>query len=177
MEFTLDEATAVLERTPVILAAWLAALPEAWLKADEGPDTFSPRDVLGHLIGGEETDWIPRARMILEKGTGRTFEPFDRFGFRRHAEQPVMTLLETFAGMRAANLETLRSWKLGTAELSRRGLHPDFGEVTLRQLLATWVVHDLGHLGQIARVMSKRYAGEVGPWHAYLPVLHPRTRT
>ncbi len=169
------EAAAVLERTPAILVAWLRGLPEAWLDArTEGPESFSPRDVLGHLIGGERTDWIPRARIILEHGEARAFDPFDRFAFRREGEgRPVEALLDEFARLRAANLDTLRGLQLTAADLERRGRHPDasIGLVTLGQLLSTWVVHDLSHLGQIARVMGKRYAEAVGPWKAYLPML------
>ena len=171
--FDLTEATAILARTPAILDAWLRGLPDAWLDArTEGPETFSPRDVLGHLIGGERTDWIARARMILEQGEHATFTPFDRFAFRREtagAELPV--LLETFASLRRDNLRTLGDWRLTPQDLTRSGRHPDLGPVTLGQLLATWVAHDLGHLGQVARVMAKRYGDAVGPWKAYLPVL------
>ncbi len=168
-----DEAQAVLARTPAILDDWLRGLPAVWLDArPEGPESFAPRDVLGHLIGGERTDWIPRARMILEQGEAAVFEPFDRFAFRREvAEAPLEGLLDTFARLRRENLAILAGWKLTPESLAKRGRHPDFGPVTLAQLLATWVAHDLGHLGQIARVMAKRYRQEVGPWEQYLPIL------
>lgn len=168
------EATAILVRTPAILDAWLRGLPETWLDArTEGPESFSPRDVLGHLIGGERKDWIARSRMILERGDSETFTPFDRVGFRREIEQMTLDqLLAAFTALRRQNLATLAGWKLGPADLAKRGRHPDFGSVTLGQLLSTWAVHDLGHLGQVARVMAKRYKAEVGPWETYLPVLN-----
>ena len=172
--FALGEALALLERTPPALDAWLRGAPEAWLDArTEGPESFSPRDVLGHLIGGERTDWIPRARIILQHGESRPFDPFDRFAFKREAGKPIGSLLDEFARLRRDNLAALRDLQLAPADLDRRGRHPDasFGPVTLRQLLATWVVHDLSHLAQVARVMGKRYADDVGPWRAYLPML------
>lgn len=172
-DFDLDEACAVLERTPAVLRAWLLDLPDSWLHATEGPDTWSPFDVTGHLIDGEETDWIPRARIILAQGSNRRFVPFDRFRhLERNAGRPVAALLDELGVLRADNLATLRSWRLGEAQLALSGEHPELGRVTLQQLLATWVAHDLGHIAQIGRVMAKRYAGEVGPWQAYLPVLH-----
>jgi hypothetical protein len=170
--FDPTEALAVLERTPAVLRAWLAHLPEAWLTADEGPDTFSPLEVLGHLIHGERTDWMPRTRMILEHGTSRTFEPFDRFAHRRDfVGWPAARLLDELTRLRTANLEALRALRITGADLNREGQHPDLGTVTLRALLATWVAHDLGHLAQIARVMAKRYRDDVGPWSAYLPIM------
>jgi hypothetical protein len=172
MAFRLDEALLVLERTPALLAAWLGGLPEAWLAADEGPGTFSARDVLAHLVSGEEDDWMPRVRVVLAHGEGKAFTPFDRFAFReRFAGLSTAALLERFARLRAEGLAALRALELGPRELERRGRHPELGAVTLEQLLATWVVHDLGHLAQIARVQAKRYRAEVGPWRAYLPVL------
>lgn len=171
-EFDLADATAVLRRTPAVVRAILTDLPDAWLSATEGPDTWSPFDVLGHLIDGEETDWIPRARIILAQGPKPVFEPFDRFRhLRLNRGTPVADLLDRFARLRAANLAVLEGFRLTPVELALEGLHPDLGRVTLRQLLATWVAHDLGHVGQIVRVMAKRYAEAVGPWRAYLPVL------
>lgn len=175
MAFDLDEALAVLERTPATLRTLLADLPEGWIAADEGPDSWSPFVVVGHLIHGEKTDWIERARIIREHGTGRAFDPFDRFAqFEASRGHSLGELLDEFERRRAANLETVRGWSLSDDDLDLAGLHPELGGVTLRQLLATWVVHDLGHLAQIARVMAKRYAGEVGVWEAYLPVLGDR---
>jgi DinB superfamily len=145
---------------------------EGWARGTEGPDTFSPFDVVGHLIDGEETDWIPRARIILTQGASRRFEPYDRFRHRsRNAGRTLASLLAEFAGLRSANLDLLRSWNLSDTQLALEGEHPSLGAVTLRQLIATWVVHDLGHLAQVARVMAKQYREEVGPWVRYLPVL------
>lgn len=175
MTFELAEAAAVLERTPPTLDAWLRALPGAWLDArTEGPESFSPRDVVGHLIGGERTDWMTRVRIILDHGDARAFDPFDRFAFRRETEgKAISELLDTFAQLRRDNLAALAALKLTVADLGRRGRHPDesFGPVTLGNLLSTWVVHDLSHSAQIARVMGKRYDADVGPWKAYLPML------
>jgi hypothetical protein len=170
--FDLADAQAILERTPAVLRSWLADLPDGWLEADEGPDTFSPLEVLGHLIHGERTDWMTRARLILEHGTARAFEPFDRFAHRREfAGWSAQRLLDEFARLRAGNLADLRGLPLTEGALAHQGRHPDLGTVTLRELLATWVVHDLSHLAQIARVMAKRYGEDVGPWRAYIPIL------
>jgi hypothetical protein len=170
--FDLDDGIALLERTPAALRALLSGLSEAWITGNEGPETFSPFDNLGHLIHGERTDWIPRTRLILAQGANRTFEPYDRFAQERESEgKSVATLLDEFAALRATNIATLRSWSLSERELSLEGVHPSLGPVTLRQLLATWVAHDLGHLAQTARVMAKRHREAVGPWRAYLPIL------
>jgi uncharacterized damage-inducible protein DinB len=172
MHFELSHAMAVLERTPAALRALLGGLPEAWTAPNEGPDTFSAYDNVGHLLHGERTDWIPRARLILAQGPERRFAPYDRFAhYTESAGQPLDALLNAFADERAANLTTLRSWQLTERELALVGEHPVFGPVTLRQLLATWVAHDLGHLAQTARVLAKQYRDAVGPWRAYLPVL------
>ena len=169
----LDDVLAILARTPRVLDVQLRGLPEAWTEANEGDGTWNARNVLGHLINAEDYDWIPRARIIVEGGG--PFEPFDRFDHLAH-RVPVIDLLETFAEKRAANLDTLRAWHLGPRELARTGTHPEFGRVTLDQLLATWVVHDLDHLNQVARVLAKRYDAAVGPWKAYLSVLKDRTK-
>jgi len=172
MTFDLQAAAAQLERTPAILDAWLRGLPDDYLHANEGDGTWSPFDVLGHLIDGEETDWIPRARIILAGGADRRFVPFDRFRHRdRNPGRSVAELLDEFARWRRQNVATLRGFAIGPAELTLTGIHPEFGEVTLSQLLATWMVHDLNHLGQIARAMAKRHTDDVGPWRAYLSVL------
>jgi hypothetical protein len=172
MDFDLTTGIAVLERTPATLCALLAGLPLAWTDATEGPDTWSPYDNIGHLIHGERTDWIPRARIILAQGTERRFAPFDRSAqFRESRGKTLGTLLDELAALRAENLATLRSWKLTGAQLALSGEHPAFGAVTMRQLLATWVAHDLGHIAQVARVMAKQYREAVGPWREYLPVL------
>jgi hypothetical protein len=172
MSFNLNEAIAVLERTPAALRAMLGGLPQGYTDANEGPNTWSPFVVLGHLVHGEETDWIPRARLILEVGDREPFEPFDREAqFKRFADWSMEKLLETFALRRAASITTMKSWRLGPEDLQRKGRHPALGEVTLQQLLATWVAHDLGHIAQIARAMAKRHTEDVGPWKEHLPVL------
>lgn len=172
MELTLEQATDILRRTPAVLDAWLRGLPDDWARRDEGPETWSPFDVVGHMIHGEETDWMGRARIILNEGEARPFEPFDRFAqFEKSRGRTLDELLGRFAHLRARNLDELDSWGLTAEQLERRGRHPDLGVVTLRQLLATWVVHDLSHLAQIGRVMCRQYGEEVGPWKAYLPIL------
>jgi DinB superfamily len=171
-DFDLAEGLALLERTPAAFRALLAGLPDPWTRADEGAETFSALDNLGHLVHGERTDWIPRARIILAQGSDRRFTPFDRFAHAHDgAARSLTTLLDEFATLRRENLATLRGWSLSSAELDLMGEHPALGPVSLRQLLATWVAHDLGHLAQVARVMAKRYRTAVGPWRAYLPVL------
>lgn len=175
MTFHLAESLQLLERTPATLRALLAGLDEAWITATEGPDTFSAFDNVGHLIHGERTDWIPRARIILAQEADRTFAPYDRFAQQREsAGKTLGQLLDEFARLRAANLVVLRGLNLTERELALTGTHPALGTVTLRQLLATWTAHDLGHVAQIARVMAKRYREEVGPWRAYLPILDRR---
>jgi hypothetical protein len=172
VEFDLRVAIPVLERTPATLRTLLGGLPAAWTDANEGPDTWSPFDVVGHLIQGERTDWIPRARMILEEGRSRAFEPFDRFAQFRDSEGKTLdALLDEFGRLRAQSLATLKAWQLTDAQLALEGEHPVFGAVTLRQLLATWTAHDVSHLAQISRVMAKQYRDAVGPWRAYLPVM------
>lgn len=168
MQFDLDDAVAILERTPRVLDTLLPDLPAEWLAGNEGPETFSPFEVLGHLIHGERTDWIPRARMILARTPGARFEPFDRFGHRTESRgKSLPELLDVFRALRAGNLTTLRSWKLDDARLALRGQHPDLGPVTLAELLATWTVHDLTHLAQITRTMARQYRDAVGPWRRY----------
>jgi DinB family protein len=172
MRFELASALDILRRTPVTLRALLDGAADAWTRNTEGPDTFSPFDVVGHLIDGEETDWMPRARLILSRNPEATFTPYDRFRhYQRNRGRSLRSLLDELAGLRAANLEALAAWNLGDAELNLRATHPSLGSVTLRQLLATWVAHDLGHIAQVARVMAKQYRDEVGPWVEYLPVL------
>ncbi len=172
MNFDLDLSMDVLARTPATVQALLSGLAEPWIRGTEGPETFSPFDVVGHLIDGEETDWLPRARIILARGPDPRFEPYDRFRHReRNANRSMSSLLAEFAELRASNLELLRSWHLTPADLDLPGLHPTFERVTLRQLLAAWVVHDLEHVAQIARVMAKQYGAQVGPWAPFLPVL------
>jgi hypothetical protein len=172
MDFDLNAGIAILERTPNAFRAMLAGLSPVWTDATEGPDTWSPYIILGHLIHGERADWIARAQIILAQGEHRRFEPFDRMAQFRESEGKTLTdLLDEFAKVRAENLATLASWRLSDAQLALEGEHPAFGPVTLRQLLATWVAHDLGHIAQTARVMAKQYRDAIGPWRAYLPVM------
>jgi len=172
MEFDLAKGVAILERTPGTLRSLLSGLPPGWTEANEGPETWSPYDVLGHLLHGEHTDWLGRARIILEQGADRRFQPFDRTAmFRESQGKTLARLLDEFEQARADNLRTLAGWRLTDEQLALTGEHPVFGAVTLRQLLATWVAHDLAHLGQIARVMAKQYRDAVGPWRAYLAVM------
>lgn len=174
--FRLSDAVALLERTPATLAALLERLPPTWTAATEGAKTWSPYDVIGHLIHGERTDWIPRARHILS-GESRPFETFDREAqFRESRGKTLAELLATFADLRRRSLADLAAMRLTDGDLARTGAHPELGAVTLGQLLATWVVHDLDHVGQIARTLAKVYADAVGPWTAYLSILHDRAR-
>jgi hypothetical protein len=173
MDFDLQSAIAVLERTPSTLDALLSGLPSAWIAGNEGGDSWSPFDVVGHLIDGELTDWMARLHVILAQGANRRFEPFDRLRHReRNKGRQLGDLLTEFRHLRERNLSELRTLNLTADQLALTGVHPAFGDVTLRQLLATWVAHDLGHIQQIARVMAKQYRDAVGPWEAYLPVLH-----
>lgn len=170
--FVMDEAVAILSRTPATLDSLLRGLPEGWIGANEGGDTWSPFDVVGHLIQGERTDWMLRTKIILEHGEERAFPTFDRFAqFSASEGKTLENLLDEFAELRRDNLRELAMLKLTNTDLERRGRHPALGVVTLRQLLATWVAHDLDHLMQIARVLARQYADEVGPWRAYLRVI------
>ena len=172
MEFDLQRGVEILERTPRVLSAMLSGLPPEWIDANEGPDTWSPYVIVGHLIHGERTDWIPRAKIILAQGDERRFTPYDRFAqFQESKGKSLADLLNEFADLRARNLETLTGWNLSDEQLALQGVHPEFGPVTMRQLLATWVGHDLGHIAQTARVMAKQYRDAIGPWRAYLPVM------
>ena len=172
MKHDLQHTIALLERTPATLDTLLRDLPEAWTLGTEGTSTWSPFDVVGHLVHGERTDWIPRVKMILEFGDTRTFAPFDRRAQERDSQgKSLAQLLDDFALLRSANLDTLRAWNLQPADMERRGRHPAFGVVTLSQFLATWPAHDLTHLHQISRVMAHQYREAVGPWTAYLGVL------
>jgi hypothetical protein len=165
------ETTALLERTPAVLRALLIGLPESWTRTPDVTDGWRPRDVVGHLITGEQTDWIARTRRILEHGTSRPFDRFDRFAMlERDAAVPLDDLVERFATLRAENLATLGQLVAG-ADLDRRGRHPSLGEVTIRELLATWAVHDLDHIGQIYAGLAGAYDANVGPWRAYLGIL------
>ena len=174
--FSLDDAVAILERTPASLSALLKSLPDRWIRATEGDDTWSPYDVIGHLIHGERTDWMVRARHILG-GETRPFDPFDRTAqFTESQGKSLDELLLTFADLRRENVAALVEMNLTDSDLRRRGLYPELGDVTLEQLLATWVVHDLDHVAQIARTMAKVYTEATGPWSEYLSVLRDRQR-
>jgi len=165
MEFRLDSGLAILERTPAALSAWLGGPGEEWTHANEGPETFSPFDVVGHLVHGELTDWMPRVRRILEHGHKVPFEPFDRFAmYETSRGQSLDELLTRFADLRATNVAELSSLGLTADQLRLTGMHPRLGQVTMAELLSAWVVHDLGHLYQIARVMAHQYRSAVGPW-------------
>ncbi len=168
-----DECLPVLTATPAALDALLRGLPDAWTTATEGPGTWSPYVVLGHLIHGEKTDWIPRLEGILQYGCSQPFETFDREAqFRDSAGKSLADLLDEFRELRAANVARLRALDLQAEQLDLQGMHPAFGAVTMRQLLATWTAHDLGHIVQVSRVMAKRYKQDVGPWAAYLSVMN-----
>lgn len=172
MEHRLQDTISLLTRTPAALDAFLRDLPETWTFRNEGDNTWNAFDVVGHLIHGERTDWMPRAKMILEFGDTRAFEPFDRWAQAPASQgKSLGQLLDEFARLRAENLDELCAMKLGPQQLERRGLHPALGVVTLSQLLATWTVHDLTHLHQISRIMAQQYREAVGPWSAYLGVL------
>lgn len=172
MRFNLEEAVPVLRRTPSVVRAWLVELPEPWIRATEGPETWSPFDVVGHLIQGEQADWMPRVEHLLRHGESVPFTPFDRFAqLEASRGKSLAELSDTFAELRAKNLRRLGELALTPADLLRRGRHPEFGPVTLGEHLATWVAHDLSHIAQIARVMGRQYTQAVGPWRAYLPML------
>ena len=170
MDFSLEEAMPILERTPSVISRLLDELPEDWTRVNEGPDTWSPRQVVAHLINGERTDWIPRARIILKQDKIRRFDPFDRFA-DLGTKRELRDLLEEFDQLRSENVATLRGWNLKEKDLELTGEHPELGEVTMRQLLATWVVHDLSHIAQITRTMARAYTDAVGPWTVYFRVL------
>ena len=175
MEFNLAEGIQILSKTPEVISNLLKGLPETWLKTNEGGDTWSPYDVVGHLIHGEKTDWIPRAQIILSEAEDKTFVPFDRFAqFESSKGKTLEQLLTELGNVRVENIRKLQSLNITEQTLEKQGIHPEFGPVTLQQLLATWVAHDLGHINQITRVMAKNYKVEVGPWKKYLSVLQDR---
>ena len=172
MNHDLDQTTALLARTPAVLNAWLRDLPDAWTRRNEGENTWSAFDIVGHLIHGERTDWIPRTRHILDLDDTRPFEPFDRLGHVAASRNSSLSdLLDEFARLRAEGLRELRALDLQPADFERRGLHPSLGVVTLAQLLATWPAHDLSHLHQLSRVMAHQYREARGPWTAYMGVM------
>ena len=172
MEFLIDEALPVLERTPFVVSQLLKNLPDCWIYQNEGGDTWTAYDVVGHYIHGEKTDWIPRMKIILGEGD-KHFVPFNRFAqFKDSKGKSLNQLLEEFAGLRKKNIQELRAIILDEEMLDRKGIHPQFGEVSLRELLSSWVVHDLTHINQIARIMAKQYEEAVGPWKAYMGILN-----
>jgi DinB superfamily len=172
MEHHLPHTIALLSRTPATLNALLRELPDGWTSRNEGDNTWSAFDIVGHLIHGDRTDWMPRVRMVLDHGETRAFEPFDRWGHVRESQgRSLGQLLDEFARVRSDNLDALRALNLRADDLERRGRHPALGVVTLSELLATWAAHDLNHLHQISRVMAHQYREAVGPWSAYLGVL------
>ena len=162
----------ILGRTPAVLSSLLKDAPAELITSNEGPDTWSPFDIIGHLIQGETTDWIPRTRMILNYGESRTFEPFDRFAqFEMSKGKSINNLLQEFDTLRHQNLDALKEMQITADQLSLRGTHPSLGSVTLRELLSTWVAHDLSHIAQAVRVMCRQYTDDVGPWKEFLPIL------
>jgi uncharacterized damage-inducible protein DinB len=172
MQYQPDQAVEILRRTPTTLKALLNGLPDIWTHSNAGPGAWSAFDVVGHLLHGEQADWIARAKIILEHGQGKPFEPFDRTAMmQKYKDYPLARLLDAFAQARQENLDTLRGLNIAEDQLALKGTHPALGTVTLGQLLSTWVVHDLNHIGQIVEVMARQYAEAVGPWMAYLPIL------
>lgn len=172
MEFNLNQSIEILQRTPYVIEAYFSGLSPDWIKNNEGNDTWSPYDVLGHLIIGERTDWIARIKTILGNSNNKLFEPFDRFAqLNEDQNKPIEVMIQEFKQLRTKNLDELTALNITEKDLKRIGIHPDFGEVSLQQLIATWTVHDLGHIGQISRVMAKQYSNEVGPWINYLSIL------
>jgi uncharacterized damage-inducible protein DinB len=172
MDFNLTKSLEILERTPQVLTTLLTGLSTEWIQNNEGGESWSPYDVIGHLIHGEKTDWLVRTEIILSDKANKTFALFDRFAqFEESKGKTISQLLNEFQELRNTNLAALKSKNTTSADLQKTGTHPAFGTVTLEQLLATWVAHDLGHIAQIARVMAKQYKEEVGPWLEYLPIL------
>ncbi|MBL4663995.1 MAG: DinB family protein [Flavobacteriaceae bacterium] len=173
MKFDLNQAISVLEKTPSVFKQLLNNLSQKWTHNDEGRDTWSPYDVIGHLIHGEKTDWMPRLEIVLSNSENNTFEPYDRFvQFEMSEGKSLGDLLDEFEMLRKQNLRTLKSKFLTSQDLTKIGIHPELGPVTLSQMLSAWVVHDLGHIAQVSRVMAKQYGDEVGPWPKYLTILN-----
>lgn len=173
MNFNLARSIEILERTPLVLQTMLKDLHEDWTMNNEGPETFSPYDVIGHLIHGEKTDWRNRTMMILEHGVSKTFVPYDRFAqFEESQDKSLEQVLKEFEELRKDNLNWLRSLSLTETDFDKKGIHPSLGQVTLRQLLSTWVVHDLTHIAQVSRVMAKQYKQEMGPWVEYFRIMN-----
>jgi len=172
MKFTVDKSLEILERTPKVLITMLQDISADWTSPNEGGDSWSVYDIIGHLIHGEKTDWVPRTEIILSENSDKKFTPFDRFAqFEDSKGKTLNQLLKEFKMLRERNIEQLRSKKITDKNLEEIGIHPAFGNVTLSQLLSTWVVHDLNHIAQISRVMAKQFKVEVGPWTEYLRIL------
>jgi DinB superfamily len=172
MKYTIAEAGQILERTPLVLRTLLTGLADGWTMNNEGPDTFSPYDVLGHLIYGEKTDWVIRAKIILAFGISKPFTPWDRFAQYEESKGKMLDqLLDEFESARKENMQWFQSLNLSESDLDKTGMHPQLGEITLRNLLSTWVVHDLTHIAQITRVMAKQYKEETGPWLEFFRIL------
>ena len=172
MQFTVEKSIEILERTPAVLKTLLSGLSDEWIINNEGPETFSPYDVIGHLIHGEKTDWVTRAKIILEFGLSKPFTPWDRFAqYEESKGKTLLQLLDEFERVRKENMVWFKSINLKETDLDKKGLHPKLGEVTLRNLLSTWVVHDLTHIAQVTRVMAKQYKEEMGPWPGFFRIL------
>ncbi|MDG2450989.1 MAG: DinB family protein [Saprospiraceae bacterium] len=172
MNFDLKKSIEILQRTPIVIESLLSGLSDDWLKNNEGENTWSPYEILGHLIHGEKTDWITRSKIIISNSSNKTFEPFDRFAQENEdSERPINKLIEEFKNLRDYNLKELENLQINSSILIEKGIHPELGDVSLKELLASWVVHDLGHISQISRVMAKQYKAEVGPWIAFLGIL------
>ena len=173
MRYSFERAAEILERTPAVLNTLLRNINDGWVMSNEGPDTFSPYDVVGHLIHGEKTDWVPRAKIILEFGTSMPFTPWDRFAqYEASKGKTLQQLLDEFELIRKENMAWFRSINISEADLEKTGIHPVLGEITLKNLLSTWVVHDLTHIAQVTRVMAKQYRGEMGPWPEFFRILN-----
>ena len=173
MKYTIDKALEILENTPNVINSLLNNLSDEWLFCNEGPETWNPFDIVGHLIHGEKTDWIPRLNIILSASESKTFKPFDRFAqFEDSKEKSINELLGTFLDLRQQNLNYLKSLNISESQFNLKAKHPELGEVSLKELLACWVTHDLGHIAQMSRVMAKQYKNEVGPWTKYISILN-----
>ena len=169
MQLNITDATRILTNTPSTLRCQLANLDERWVTANYGPDTFSPFDVIGHLIHGEQHDWITRLKTILDHGTNKPFDPFDRYAmYEESTGKSIQNLLDEFEDARRTNLKTLDSLNLTDDDLAKQGTHPALGTVTAAQLIATWAVHDLNHIHQIAKCMARQYRDQIGPWREYI---------
>jgi len=173
MNYSIDKSLEILDRTPRILETYLGDLSDEWIFCNEGDETWNAFDIVGHLIHGEKTDWIPRLKIILDDSENKTFKPYDRFAqFNESKGKSIRQLLEEFSKLREQNIEFLKSLNISETDFNKKAIHPSLGEVTLKNLLATWVAHDLGHISQVSRVMAKQYKDEVGPWIEYISILN-----